>query len=923
VSPGSPLTSDGVVDAARGERRLVTALFADLSGFSTLSDLVEDPEVLHDLVSPLIEGLAEVAERNGGLVAKFAGDALLITFGATAAREDDAARAAHTAVEMHDRFAQMLAGLPPAGVDLGLRIGVETGHAISARYGGPHGELSVLGDAIVVAQRLQAAADVGSTLVGPAARAAIGEHFALTPVGELAVKGRARPVPAWRLEGPLVGGPGQAATRLAGRAAERAVLGRLLEEVRGGGGGAACVLGEAGSGKTALLDDLCAAAAASGVQVRRCRCLSFGMGLAYEPWARMLRGVTGLEPGAGSGAAVHRAVALLGPHAPALLELAGVDVRRHGLPPLPPGEAGRAVVHRAVRGWVRSWAPAPALLVVDDLHWADEGTTALLAEVAEQTAEQPLLVVWASRVEQHVAPAVDVVAVHLATLDEPAVGQLVAGLLGGPATPDLVRAVHARSGGNPLFARELVRSLDERGGLVRHHAAWDLGAGGVDVLPTSVERVIGDRLDRLAPGPRGTLAAASVIGRDVRLPLLRAVARHDDVDAHVEVLAGAGFLVTVPDAAEPTLRFSHALVQDVAYGRLLRRHRVELHAQIARAAAEAYGGGDDVIELLARHAGLGRTSDAPALLRRAAARARSLHALDQAEAHLRLADDLSPGDPELRTELADVVALQGRFAAALELYGTVESTASAAGTADVLRRLGRFREALAVAEAASAADPLDPALQRVRAHVLVALRRYEEAVAVLGRVPDARWAASGQTLARDRVLAAAHLNAGRTDAALAAATAALDGATASGDPLARCAALRMLGDVHSKRGEHDRGRDALLEGLRTAEEIRAQEEVGGVLVNLGQLEEHRGRLADAVAWSVRAAEVFEAADHPLGVLVATSNVAELLRALGDLAGARRWAERALALPGQDDSTAIARTMREVVAEADRAGVPPG
>ncbi|MDQ3893874.1 MAG: adenylate/guanylate cyclase domain-containing protein, partial [Actinomycetota bacterium] len=213
------------------ERRLVTALFADLSGFTSLAERL-DAEQLLEVIDPIIAALTAVVSRYEGYVEKYAGDALLALFGAPVAHDDDPDRALHAALDMHDELGRICATLPRDGHNLTLHVGVASGHAIARMLGGRgRADYGVLGDAVILAQRLEAAAPAGETYVGETTVQLTRRRFDFEPVGELTLKGKSEPVPAWRVRGAR-SEPAPDAGGLVGRAREVALIDEVVD--RGG-----------------------------------------------------------------------------------------------------------------------------------------------------------------------------------------------------------------------------------------------------------------------------------------------------------------------------------------------------------------------------------------------------------------------------------------------------------------------------------------------------------------------------------------------------------------------------------------------------------------------------------------------------------------------------------------------------------------
>src|SRR5437762_14160901 len=229
------------------ERRLITALFAVVSGFTSLADRL-DPEQLVEVIDPVISGLSSVVGRYGGYVEKFAGDALMALFGAPVSYEDDAARALRVALEMHAELARVGQELPHEA-ELTLHVGVNSGHGIARILGSEtRMDYGVLGDSVILAQRLESAAPPGETYVSDATVRLTGDVFRFEPVGELQLKGKAEPVLAWRLVGERERAPSRGAATLVGRERELAEVALALE------GSVVTVVGEPGVGKSHLVE---------------------------------------------------------------------------------------------------------------------------------------------------------------------------------------------------------------------------------------------------------------------------------------------------------------------------------------------------------------------------------------------------------------------------------------------------------------------------------------------------------------------------------------------------------------------------------------------------------------------------------------------------------------------------------------------
>jgi adenylate cyclase len=872
------------------ERRLITALFADVSGFTALAERL-DPEQLLEVIDPVISGLSSIVGRYEGYVEKFAGDALLALFGAPVSHEDDAERALLVALEMHEELARICDRLPH-DPELSVHIGVNSGHGIARVLGSEaRMDYAVLGDSVILAQRLESAAPSGETYVSDSTRQLASARFDFESVGELTLKGKAEPVPAWRLLGKRTSDQPQRARRLIGRDRELATGQAAIDALMQGRGGVLTVTGEAGVGKSHLTEEIGRHAAASSARWLQTRCLSYGSALPYWPFAELLR--------------THALDASTNPFFARLLGVAG-----DALGELEP-EAFRRGLHDAFRAWLRDTADdAPTIVVVEDVHWADASSIALLGDVVHLSAESPLLLYLVARPESEevldgLVPARH--AIRLEPLAADDLEALLAGLLGTTAPSGLARFVAARTGGNPFFAEELVRSLLEGGTLVLQDGSWRMGAGWDERrVPSTIEEVLSARIDSLPRSAASVLQTASVIGRRVGFDLLRAV--HEpasDVDEAIVRLVDAGMLDHDSDERVDQVVFHHALVQDVAYSRLLRRRQRAIHGRVAEVAEQLFGSGDDVIDLLARHLYLAEAGEkAVGYLLRAASRAKQLFANDEAILHFSRAAKLAPNDAEIKLELADLHELVGNYAEALDLYSGVRDASGDVrawrGIAATLRKQGEYAKALEVVDDAFVAgdfekDALLP-LWLEQGWTLSVAGRFEQAIDVL----EVGLAAAGER--SDAVvghlllqLARAKTVDGRVTEALEHGIGARQLFEQHGDLRGLATVCRILGDTYRRSDDLDSAAAALREGLALAERVGSAEEIGGCLINLALVEMRRGALADAIAYNRKAIEEFERFGNASGRAQGYANLAWALAQNGDLGESLVYCERALDL----------------------------
>jgi len=898
------------------ERRLITALFADVSGFTALADRL-DPEDLLEVIDPVISGLSSIVGHYGGYVEKFAGDALLALFGAPVSHEDDAERALLVALEMHRELARMCRDLPH-DAELTLHCGVNSGHGIARILGSDaRMDYAVLGDSVILAQRLESAAPKGETYVSDLTYRLTADRLDFEPVGELTLKGKSEAVVAWRLVGersaPHVTGSDRA---LVGRAAELQSIGMVLDAMRAEQGGIVILTGEPGVGKTRLSEEARERAKKNGSQWLQTRCLSYGAGLAYWPYAELLRTVAEIPPHAKPDAArdalLRSVPAETAPYFIQLLALPAVaEDEVGGLEP----DAFRRGLHEAFATWLSALATErPLVVALEDLHWADASSLELTRELTRICEELPLVLYLTARPEAETTLAElapDAQTVRLGPLDEAGIGDLVGQALEGQAPADLVSWVFERTTGNPFFVEELVRALRERDILVQSDGHWQLRPRWEEgELPPTVEGLLAARIDLLPKPAADVLQSASVIGRMVGIPLLAAVHGHAiELEGRVDTLEQRGFFDRTD---EMTVTFHHALVQDVAYARLLRRQQRDLHRRVAEAAETLYGAGDDVVGLLARHLYLGGAGPKAAdYLVRAGERARQLYANEEAIVHFSRAAEIAEREPtlsdrraEIVLSLADLRDLIGDYDEAVRLYTNVREQTSDIrawrGLTAAHRKRGEYMEALAVVdeairtEALAGADLTPLWLEQSWTHSVAG--RFQNAIAIvevgLAVAGARRDAIVGQLLLQ---LTRAETVEGEFDSALQHGLDAQSIFEEQDDLRGLATALRIVGDVYTQAGRLDEAVGALRRGLELAERVGSAEEIGGCLVNLGWAEYQRGDLAAAIGHDRQAIEVFERIGHGSGRARGYTNLADKLARSGELDEALTWCDKALDL----------------------------
>jgi len=588
---GAPVVAERPTE----ERKLATVLFADLVGSTALAGS-QDPERTRALLERFYTAMTEEIERAGGTIEKFAGDAVMAAFGAPDALEDHAERALHAALAMQRRLAQLFEG------QLELRIGVNTGEVFvgEARAGSSF----VSGDAVNVAARLEQAAASGSILVGERTVSAARGAFEFEQPETVEAKGKPDGVVARRLVRALSlvrprGGSGFAHA-FVGRDQELERLGdAYLAAVEQRRPRLVTVLGDAGVGKTRLVRELWERLQEQEfAPLRRTgRCLSYGTGTAYWALGEILKEHLGLLESDPPELALER----LGDR-PILGLTLGLDVA----PDLHPLAARDRLQDAWAEFLTELVAERPAVVLVEDIHWAEAQLLDLL-EYVLGSVQGPLLVIATARSEllQH-RPGwgnrVGGDVLELEPLSPKDSVRMLDELLAGGLPPELSELVVERAEGNPFFVEELLGVLIDRGLLSRRNGSWELSGLPSDfTVPDSVRTVLAARIDLLGAAEKAALQAAAVIGRVFWAgPVYELVEAKPDLRLLEErdfVRRRAGSSM----AGEREYEIKHALTREVAYGSLPRARRARIHAAFAEWLERQGRGRDQLAPLLAHH----------------------------------------------------------------------------------------------------------------------------------------------------------------------------------------------------------------------------------------------------------------------------------------------------------------------------------
>jgi class 3 adenylate cyclase/tetratricopeptide (TPR) repeat protein len=854
--------------ALEGERKQVTVLFADLKGsMELLAD--RDPEEARKILDPVLELMMEAVHRYEGTVNQVMGDGIMALFGAPLAHEDHAVRACYAALRMQDAVRRYSDELRRAqGVEVQIRVGVNSGDVVVRSIGSDlRMDYTAVGQTTHLAARMEQLAAPGSIRL-TAETLHLAEGFVqVTPLGPVPIKGLGEPVEVLELVGAgaartrLEAAARRGLTRFVGRNAELEQLRSALDRASLGHGQVVAVVGEPGVGKSRLFWELTHSHRVHGWLILQSASVSYGKATAYLPVIELLRGYFEIESRDDprkirekvTGKVLTLAPAL-GPAVPALLALLDVPVDEATWHALDPLQRRHQTLDAVKRLLLRESEVQPLSVVFEDLHWIDGETQTLLDSLIESLPAARLLLLVNYRPEyQHAWGSKTYYRqLRIDPLPPESADELLHALLGtdaglGPLKQLLVERTEA----NPLFLEESVRGLVETAALVGERGAYRLTRPVEQLqIPATVQAILAARIDRLAPEAKRLLQAAAVIGKDVPMPLVLAIADAPEHEVRAELtrLQAAEFLYETRLFPDLEYTFKHALTHEVAYGGLLHERQRALHARIAEAierlAPERVA---EQAERLAHHALRGEVWEkAVGYLRQAGLRAMARAAYREAIAHLEQALGALRRLPETRetTEL----------------------------TIDI--RIDLWNALIPLGDRARMGEHLHEA--EVLARTLGDQHR-------LGRIAT--------------FMVIQCLVTGDYDKAVRFGQEALSIARTLGDRSIEVVATSFLGRTHAARGEFSDAatfldRNVALEGDLRYERFGApgiQSAVSGA--DLADVLSELGRFDEAIGHAEAAVQIAEAADHPFTLYQGLFELGLAHLRRGDLPRATRVLER--------------------------------
>ena len=904
------------MSAAQEERRLLTILFADLSGFTGLSSKL-DPEEVREVANLCFEHLNKAIIGQGGTIHKYEGDLVMALFGHPVAHEDDPERAIRASFAMFELLPEVnraLAARLLKPTDIGLHVGINSGTVVVGEMGSSEKkEYTVMGDAVNLASRMKDLAGRGEIVVSEPVFRASRYLFEYEPREPVRVKGIDEPVRTFRptkekAKPESKRGIKGLSSPLVGREKELAALRESVARLAEGEGGVTFILGDAGLGKSRLLAELTRTLPGLPVQVALLegRCLLYGENIPYWPFLQVLEdifGITDQDPKEILRAKILERVRGLCPGewedmAPYLGHLFSIRFEDGLMEKVKYLDAKglRTQIFISLRKVLASLSRTqPLLLVIEDYHWMDPESLAFLEFLADAPEPLPLLVLALSRTEKdkeghRVRERLKAKLggacreVVLLPLDPSASSQLAYNLLEIPGLAEGFKDnLLAKAEGNPFYLEEIIRSLIDCGALASSDGIWHLTVDvSTLVIPDTVQAVIAARLDRLERELRDILQMAAVLGRNFHSRLLEVLSGLDRLmlALYLTTLEEFEFIRESRQDPEPEYAFRHPLSQEVAYEGLLKKRRRELHRKAGEAIEELYRDRlEEFTELLAHQYANSDDPDKALLwLKKAGSKAKEAYANDEAIAFYgkiaALLQEAGNREGELLAAceaLGELYNLKGDPVKSVEWYESMERHAGPKGASRArarrmvaweMHKSGKIQEAMKALEEAE--------------HGLSG--RSEEELLEASEIHTARCWFYRLLGDMDRAIR-------EGETALRVLEVDLGGSRSTLDPAllarTRVNVFNHLGAIYNIQGEYDRAIKLFETCLAVSTEIGDQRKMAASTCNLGVLYHHKGESERALDYYRTFLEICEKIGDAQKTAVALMNMANLYVAFGE------------------------------------------
>jgi class 3 adenylate cyclase/tetratricopeptide (TPR) repeat protein len=911
-----PRTRDMFSAVARGtlenERKQVTVLFADMKGsMELLAD--RDPEEARNLLDPVLELMLEAVRHYDGTVNQVMGDGIMALFGAPLAREDHAIRACYAALRMRDSvrdYARQLSGVD--GTSVQIRVGLNSGDVVVRSIASDlQMDYTAVGQTTHLASRMEQMARPGTIMATESCIRLAAGYVEVVRLGPQPIRGLSERVDAYEVTGigkvrsRLDASIERGLSRFVGRDAELQALHRELDSAASGHGRVVAILGEPGAGKSRLIYELARSQGGRDWLLLETGATRYGRSTAYRPIMEMLRSHFGVGERDDAdvvqdrvGQRLRALDETLGPLQSAFLTLLGVPVKDAAWRTLAPSRRRQEVLEAVTRLLVRESVTRPVCVVVEDLHWIDSETEAVLDALVESLPSARILLLVSHRPEyRHRWTGKSYYSqLRLDPLPAANAEELLDDFLGfADGLAPFKKLLIEKTAGNPFFLEECVRALVDTGALVGVPATYRL-AKPIDTIevPATVQAIIAARIDGLAADDKALLEMAAVIGKDVPFPLLHAIAGLSEEVLHRSLTRLRAAEVLYETRLFPDLEytFRHALTHDVAYSNLLSDQRRILHGRIVRAIEELAN--DRVmehVEQLARHSRGARLWDRAArYLRQAGAKAFAhsanreavvwlQHALEALK-HLAVTTETLTETADVHLELRNALTLLGEHQETLAHLREAEALAERTGDDRRLGRalsfevnclylLGDHERAIEASRRAHAlADRLDDVPLRIvtsmyTGRAYLRLGEFSRAIEIFEGIVATLTGALAQdhlglpvlpaVFARS-LLVEALAAVGRFEEGARHAHEAVELAETTDHPDTRFWAYHGLGVHHLERGELGPAAEALERGYVLCQAYGMPTHIPRITSELGRARALEGRTGDAIPMLQRAAE---------------------------------------------------------------------
>jgi class 3 adenylate cyclase/tetratricopeptide (TPR) repeat protein len=604
-----------------GEHKVISALFTDVVNYTSLAAKL-DLDSVREIMNDHFQILMECVNKYEGTVNQLLGDGMVAFFGAPFACEDHAQRACYAALAMQEgmqRYAETVR--EKFGIDFRIRMGINSGPVLVGSIGNDrHTEYIATGDTVNLASRLENASEPGEILVSENIYAATRDFFRFQPMGDIEVKGKEKPVAAFRLvqalktERRFDAAVSKGLTQFVGRDEELEILRQTFSQAQDGKGRIVGIMGEPGIGKSRLLREFRESFGSEDIRYLEGRCLQYGSSMPFKPLVDIVKAYFEIYEGEPESQAKYRIMEKLRKldealvdYLPFLYDLLSFKIEDERYLGMENQYKRSKLFEGAAQLLVKESSSKPLVLAVEDLHWMDKASEEFFTYLMSRLPGSRILLLLLYRPE-YLPPWAgqpNYEEIHLNQLSTSTSQELLQCLLpDGEPGPELAKLVLTKTGGNPLFLEEFVHNLIDNGSVRKEGSKYTLSSLTSTIkLPDTIQGIIASRIDKLPEGLKNTLRVASVIGRDFSYPVLRDVTQlPEELKNQLDTLQQLEFIIRKSDSPETECVFKHALIQEVAYDGLLQKRRKELHQSIGQTIEKLYFSRlDEFVEVLAYH----------------------------------------------------------------------------------------------------------------------------------------------------------------------------------------------------------------------------------------------------------------------------------------------------------------------------------